>query len=124
MVMFAYVLIAVIAAIAGYAQLMRMGMAFPNMPSPRLEVHLIVIFAAVQSSKLLKNNIIALGYGLLVSIILIMSEYIVWLLDMPFVVNDIVAFGLALQQICIACAANGGWRSLLKVNLESVEDVC
>jgi len=111
-----YALVAVIAGIAGLSLLGRMGAATVN-AGTGYEVFIITVFAAVQSSKLLRNNIAALGYGLLVTLILIMirNALIFLFVDMP--IQTIIEAVIALFMLCVACVAQGGWRSMLNSNL-------
>ena len=119
--MFGYALVAVISGIAGYAMLRNFNFVMAPPIQDDLVIRIILIFAAVQSSKLLKNNIIALGYGLGVAFIIAMSNVVsVWLHMSHFFVGA-AETGLAIWLICVACAANGGWRSVLNANLETME---
>jgi len=119
--MLGYALVAIIAGIAGFAFLRRLGAASLTIGSG-FETNIILIFAAIQSSKLLKNNVIALGYGLVV--VLILTTYRIAAIGFgmsPFWLNAVEA-GLAFQLICAACIAQGGWRSVLHTNLEPIEE--
>jgi len=118
--MFGYALVAIIAGIAGYAMLRNFNVMAPSIQDD-IVIRIILIFAAVQSSKLLKNNIIALGYGLGVTLIIAMSSVVRIWLHMPHFFVDAAEAGLAIWLICVACAANGGWRSVLNANLETMQ---
>ena len=117
--MLGYALVAIISGIAGYVWLRRLGVASPAMGSG-YEVYVILIFAAVQSSRLLKNNVIALCYGLVVAFVLIMSNMAIMRLGLSHVWQSAIEAGLALQLVCVACAANGGWRAALSASIEPV----
>jgi len=121
-VMFGYFLVTVIAGLAGYVFIIRVG-GVTLATDEGLMTSVIVIFAAVQSSKLLKNNIIALVYGIFVALLLTVSTHVNILLGLsPFWVRAIEA-GFAFQLVCVACAAQGGWRTALGANLEPVEQL-
>ena len=116
--MLGYAIVAIIAGIAGYATLARVGVA-SLWVGDGLEIRILVIFAAIQSSRLLKNGVVALIYGLFVALILTMSA-INNASALPWV-QPATEASLAIWLICAACAAQGGWRTVLGTNLEPVE---
>jgi len=111
-----YALVAVIAGIAGLSLLGRMGAATVN-AGTGYEVLILTVFAAVQSSKLLKNNIAALGYGLLVTLILVIIRNALMFLMVDMPMQSVIEAVIALFILFIACVAQGGWRAMLNSNL-------
>jgi len=117
-----YALVAVIAGIAGLSLLGRLGAATVNVGTG-YEVLIITVFAAVQSSKLLRNNIAALGYGLFVTLILILIRNALTFLSVNMPVQTLTEAAIALFMLCIACTAQGGWRSMLNSNLSACTEI-
>jgi hypothetical protein len=106
-----YVFVAVIAVFAGYAHTVRLGAAVPRVGAD-LTIPIILIFSAVQSSKLLKNNLVALGYGLVVALILTLSRIAMSIININIYLMQIIQAGMALIMLALAAAAQGGGRSL------------
>ena len=116
-----YGLVAIIAGISGVAMLSRAGVATASMGTG-YELIIIMVFAAVQSSKLLKNNLLALVYGLAVTLILTVYRTTLIFLALTVAWQHLVEANMVLLLLCAACAAQGGWRSVLGSNLsECVE---
>ena len=113
-----YAFIAVIAGIAGLSLLGRTGAATANVGSG-YEAFIIMVFAAVQCSKLLKNNIAAMGCGLLVTLVFIMIRNALAFLYVDVPMQTVIEAAMALFMLCIACAAQGGWKSMLNSNLSA-----
>jgi len=118
---FGYTLVAIIAGIAGVALLTRMSVATPNMGSG-YELYIIFIFAAVQSSKRLKNNLIALLYGLGAALMITIFRNATMVLNMQLMWQRMLEANMAVMLLCAACAAQGGWRSTLGSNLSECEE--
>jgi len=112
-----YGLVAIIACIAGYVMLRRLNVAAPFVGSG-FEISIITIFAAVQSSKLLKNSLVALAYGLAVTLMLSLVNNVIIFIGINAFWNTAYQAIMALILLCTACAAQGGWRSMLTSNLE------
>ena len=116
-----YGLVAVIAGLAGIAMLSRYGASMVTMGAGN-EVFLIFVFAAVQSSKLLKNGLSALGYGLLASLMLSVQRNALNFLGVQRGWQSLFETLMTLMLLCAACAAQGGWRSVLGPNLSECEE--
>jgi len=121
MVIFGYALVAIIAGIAGFAMISQLGAASTSMGNG-WDIYIIFIFAAVQSSKLLKNNLIALGYGLAAALIFTVFRNTIMVYNIFYMWVRAIEATMALMLLCAACAAQGGWRSALGSNLSECEE--
>jgi len=124
-----YGFVAVIAGIAGVLYLNRFGLANPYISnSGEFGIFIIIIFAAVLSSRLLRNGLIAMAYGVVTAALLICLRYVIMLLGESIEwLNAILWAGIidaviALILLCVACAAQGGWRSMLTANLSKCSE--
>ena len=120
MVIVGYGLIAVIAGIAGFALLTQVRASMPSLGQGN-EINILIVFAAIQSSKLLKNSFAAMGYGLLIIMMLSVMRNALHFMGVVANLHLYVEAFIALVLLCTACAAQGGWRSVLNANLNECE---
>jgi len=120
MVILGYGLISVIAGIAGFALLVRLRQASPTF-GQGYEINILLVFAAIQSSKLLNNSFAAMGYGLLIMLVLVIIRNALHFMGVIANLHFYVEAFIALVLLCTACAAQGGWRSMLNANLNECE---
>jgi len=111
-----YVLVAVIAGTAGILMVARSGGVTAN-KGIGYEPFIIIVFAAVQSSRLLKNNIAALVYGLAVTLMFITTRTALMFLWVDMSMLYVIEAAMTFFMLCITCVAQGGWRSMLSSNL-------
>ena len=114
-----YGLVAIIAVIAGFALINWNGGA-SSWDGYQYQVYVIIVFAAVKSSRLLKSSMVALAYGFAAALVLSVYWHAVYIarfiIDLSYW-NEVIFAAIALLLFCTACAAQGGWRSMLTPNL-------
>jgi len=111
-----YGFVAIIACIAGLLLLFRTQYTGPAIGSG-YDINIIIIFAAVQSSSLLKNNYTAMGYGLFIALILVVIQNILGLLNVNYSIQLIIQAIMALLLLSAAGVARGKWASNHNSNL-------
>jgi len=121
MVIIGYGFIAVIAGIFGFAMLRSFGAA-GAFYGQGYDITILIIFAALQSSKFFKNSLISLGYGFLIVILLTISRNAMMFSDFPVYIIEIPNILIAILLLCTACIAQGGWKSMLSANLSECDD--
>jgi len=105
-----YGFVAVIACIGGLVLLFRIQYTGPAIGSG-YEINIFIIFAAIQSSNLLKNNYTAMGYGLFVALMLIVTQNLLSLLGVSVSFQLIIQAIMALLLLSAAGVARGKWAS-------------
>ena len=111
-----YGFVAIIAGLSGLAILFRISSALPYTASG-YEINIIIVFAAIQLSQLLKNNLSAMVFGLFTALIIVVLQNILMLLGVSAYFSQIVQVVVALLLLGAAGAARGRWASNLNSNL-------
>jgi len=111
-----YGFVAVIACIAGLAIFFRFQSAGPAVGSG-YDINIIIIFAAIQSSRLLRSNYNAMGYGLFIALMLVVTQNSLNLLNVSHSFQLIVQAIMALLLLGAAGVARGRWASNHNSNL-------
>ena len=112
-----YGFVAIVACIAGLVFLFRVQFAGPAIGSG-YDINIIIIFAAIQSSRLLKDNYAAMGYGLFVALLLVVTQNSLQLLGVNVSFQLIIQALMALLLLGAAGAARGRWASSYNSNLQ------